>query len=202
MPTHRIPLAVTGLATALVLAACGSTAQPSASGGSGSSAASSSAASVTDHDDADVTFAQLMIAHHQQAIEMADLAADRAGSAEVRDLATRIEDAQGPELATMTGWLDEWGASATAGSDDGGHVMDDMPGSMSGADMDRLMGLSGGEFDREFLTMMISHHQGAVDMATTEQADGSNPDATTLAGQIITDQTAQIAEMRSLLRRV
>lgn len=80
--------------------------------------------------------------------------------------------------------------------------MEGMPGSMSSDDMDRLTGLSGSEFDREFLTMMISHHQGAVDMATTEQTDGTNPHAVALAVQIITDQTGQIGEMQALLTQV
>ena len=100
----------------------------------------------------------------------------------------------------MTGWLDDWGAPASmSGTGSGGHDTGDMPGSMSGADMDRLMSLSGSQFDREFLTMMISHHQGAVDMAEAEQAGGANPDAVALAGRIAADQTAQISEMQALL---
>ena len=59
--------------------------------------------------DADVAFATDMIPHHQQAVQMAELAADRAGSDQVRQLAEDIEAAQGPEIDTMTGWLDDWG---------------------------------------------------------------------------------------------
>ena len=208
MSIHRIPLAVAGLAATVVLTACGgsdstSAAGSNAAGSTTSDDTASSSASASSHDDADVTFAQLMTAHHQQAIEMAELAADRAGSAEVRDLAIRIAAAQGPEIETMTGWLDDWGAPASmSGTSHGGHDMGDMPGSMSSADMDRLMNLSGTEFDREFLTMMISHHQGAVDMAETEQAEGANPEAVALAGQIVADQTAQISQMQTLLTQV
>ena len=200
MSTHRITLAVTGLATALVLTACGnggSTTDQSNASGSGTL---SSSASVSTHNDADVTFAQQMTAHHQQAVEMADLAATRAGNTQVKDLALRIKAAQGPEMETMTGWLHAWGAETSMSGMD--HDMGDMPDSMSSDDMDRLTGLSGSEFDREFLTMMTSHHQGAVDMATTEQVNGSNPDAIALAGQIVSDQTAQIGEMQSLLTQV
>ena len=202
MSIHRISLAVTGLATVIVLTACGggdSTSDQSSAAGS----ITSSTAAVSSHNGADVTFAQMMIAHHQQAIEMADLAADRASNPQVKDLADRIKAAQGPEMTTMTGWLDDWGASASMpGMDHGDMEMGGMPGSMSSADMDRLMGLSGSEFDRQFLTMMIGHHQGAIDMAETEQADGVNPDAVALAGQIVADQTAQISEMQTLLTQV
>jgi len=204
---HRLTLVLTGLTTAVVLTACGG-GDSSTDGSTAAGGSASSSASVTTHDDDDVAFAQLMTAHHEQAVEMAQLAADRAGSAEVRDLAARIEAAQGPEIETMTGWLDEWGASAPtsgmpmSGMDHGGHDSAGMPGGMSAAELDRLTSLSGSEFDREFLTMMISHHQGALDMARTEQAAGSDPDAVALAGRIAADQTAQIGEMQALIGRL
>jgi len=202
--THRTTphtaVALIGLATALVLTACadGGSTNDRSSAASGST--SSSSASASTHNDADVGFAQQMTAHHQQAIDMADLAATRASNTQVEELAARIKAAQGPEMETMTGWLDAWGAGASMSGMD--HDMGNMPGSMSSDEMNRLMGLSGSEFDREFLTLMISHHQGAVDMARTEQADGTNPDAVALARQIIADQTAQIGEMQSLLPQV
>ena len=201
MSTHRIPLALTGLALSVVLTACGGSDGTTDRSSAGDDSTSSAAAS--SHNDADVTFAQLMTVHHQQAVEMAQLAADRAGSAEVRDLAARIEAAQGPEIETMTGWLDDWGADAPmSGAEHGGHGMGDMPGEMSAAELDRLRGLSGTEFDRAFLTLMIGHHQGAVEMAETEQTDGADPDAVALARQVIADQNAQIAEMETLLGRL
>ncbi|WP_369137879.1 DUF305 domain-containing protein [Modestobacter versicolor] len=201
MSVHRITVAVTGLATAVVLTACGSgdgtSAQSASSVGAGSSASVSSANA------ADVTFAQQMTVHHEQAVEMAQLAADRSGSAEVRDLAARIEAAQGPEIETMAGWLDRWGTGApTSGTGHGGHGSGAMPGGMSAAETDRLTGLSGGAFDREFLTLMIDHHEGAVDMARTEQAEGHDPDAVALAARVVADQTAEIAEMEELLGRL
>ena len=200
MSTHRIPLAVTGLALAAVLAACGGGAA-GPSGADGSRASSSAAA--TSYSDADVTFAQQMTGHHEQAVEMAQLAADRAGSAEVRDLADRIEAAQGPEIETMTGWLDDWGAEVPmSGMDHGAEDGGDMPGGMSAEEMDRLGSLRGSDFDREWLTMMISHHQGAVEMAEAEQADGTHPEAVALAGGIVADQTAEITEMQELLGRL
>ena len=150
--------------------------------------------------DADVTFAQMMIVHHQQAVEMARLAADRAGDAAVKSLAGKIEQAQQPEIDTMTGWLTAWGAP-TAAPDEGGHGSghESMPGIMSDADMAELAVGKGTAFDKQFLTMMIAHHEGAITMAQEETANGVNPEAKALAGTIVIDQQAEIATMKQLL---
>ena len=185
----------------LVLAACGGSSD-SGSGGhdshtSGSSSPSSSTAA---HNAQDVSFAQGMIPHHQQALEMAKLAAGRASSAKVKDLATRIEKAQDPEIRTMSGWLESWGQSvpsAMPGMDHSAHS--GMAGMMDSKDMDKLEKASGADFDTMFLTMMIEHHKGAVQMAGTEKAKGAYAPATSMADAIITGQTAEITEMNKLL---
>ena len=132
---------------------------------------------------------------------MAQLADGRASDPRVIDLADRIEAAQGPEIETMTGWLEEGGEPLSeedmGGMDHGSGGMD-MEG-MSEEDMTALDSSSGAEFDRMFLEMMIPHHQGAVDMAETEIADGSNPDAVDMAREIVESQTAEIEEMQTLL---
>jgi len=150
------------------------------------------------HNDADVAFAQGMIPHHQQAIEMADLASTQAQRAEVKGLARRIKEAQQPEIDQMQGWLSEWGEEGDAGHD-GGHDGDDSMGMMSEEDMARLEQASGAEFDRLFLDGMIRHHEGAVKMAETELAGGEHAAAKELAQRIIDSQRAEIAEMRGLL---
>ena len=156
------------------------------------------------HNDADVTFAQQMIPHHQAAIEMAELAETRAESQEVKDLAADIEAAQGPEIETIAGWLESWGEDvpddSMSGMEHGDMSSDDMPGMMSEDDMADLEAASGAEFDQMFLTMMIEHHEGAIEMAKTEQADGKNPDAIALAEKIEKAQTAEIAKMKSMLK--
>ena len=149
-----------------------------------------------DHTDADVSFAQMMIPHHQQAVAMSALAPTRASSPRVRDLAARISSAQAPEIDRMTGMLRSWGAAPGGGMGGG------MPGMMSDADMGRLASMSGPAFDRDFLQMMISHHRGAVDMARTELARGRDPQARDLAGSIVGAQETEIAEMQGLLARV
>nr|WP_246247942.1 DUF305 domain-containing protein [Cellulomonas septica] len=153
------------------------------------------------HDETDTWFAQMMVVHHEGAIEMAELAADRAVTPEVRDLARRIADAQGPEIALMSGWLAAWDEDAPDGMDHGGmdHGGMDMHGMGQDEAMGSLDGLEGVAFDRAFLDLMIAHHRGAVTMAETELADGTHPDAMRLARTIVDDQTAEITEMQNLL---
>ncbi|MBW8739160.1 MAG: DUF305 domain-containing protein, partial [Streptomyces turgidiscabies] len=114
-------------------------------------------------------------------------------SAEVKSLAARIEKAQTPEIETMTGWLKTWGKDVptSAQSMPGMESMESMPG------MDHAA--AGKEFDKNFLTMMIEHHKGAVTMATTEKAKGEYGPATSMADDVIRTQTAEIAEMTKLL---
>ncbi|MFF7278387.1 DUF305 domain-containing protein [Streptomyces griseorubiginosus] len=184
--TRLTAVSVTVLFT---LAACG--------GGGDSGSDSGTAAS---HNAQDVSFAQGMIPHHRQAVEMAELAAGRASSSEVKDLATRVEKAQGPEITTMTGWLKSWDEKvpeAMSGMDHSAHS--GMAGMMDDADMGKLEKASGKDFDSMFLTMMVEHHEGAVEMATTEKAKGEYKDATDMAGDIITAQNAEISEMKKLL---
>lgn len=161
------------------------------------------AGSAGQFNDADVTFATEMIPHHQQAVEMAELAADRTHSPEVRQLAEDIEAAQGPEIETMTQWLEDWGQEAPSASMDHGDMghgdSEGMPGMMDETEMTTLEQADGATYDQMFLQMMIEHHEGAIEMARTEQANGGSPDAVSLAEQIETDQKSEIAKMDELL---
>ncbi|GAA1972898.1 DUF305 domain-containing protein [Amycolatopsis minnesotensis] len=154
----------------------------------------------TAHNDADVTFARQMVPHHTQALDMAALVPDRTANPAVTDLAARIKRAQGPEIEQLDGWLARWGAAPS-----GGHAMPGMPshasmgGMMSDAEMTKLRAGKGAEFDRMWLTMMIGHHEGAVEMANAELRGGADADAKALAGRIAGAQRAEIAEMRKLL---
>jgi uncharacterized protein (DUF305 family) len=155
----------------------------------------------TGFDAADVSFVQMMIPHHQQALEMAALAPVRAKDPRVKALARQIAVAQRPEIATMTGLLKTWGKPASA---PGGMKMDadSMPGLMSDTAMNQLSAVSGDDFDRQFLTMMVAHHGGAVVMAKEERANGRNTRAEELAQSIVTGQQAQIATMEKLLAQL
>ena len=203
----RTPMLLAAGLASITLAACGGTSTtsttPSATAPSCSAAGSASQA----HNAADVTFAQGMIPHHKQAVMMAQLASSRAKSPAVKALAAQIQAAQDPEITTMTGWLTTWG-QPTAASGMGGmaghdsHSSGSMGGMMSDADMTKLSGLTGAAFDREFLTMMTAHHNGAIEMARTQLAQGQYPPAKTLAQSIITGQTAEVAKMKTLLTQV
>lgn len=201
MKRHIIPSAVLA-AAGLLITACGSTdaathdiTSMSPTPATSSAPATSAAA---DHNDQDVIFAQMMIPHHRQALDMAELAETRASSAEVKKLAKQIEAAQDPEIQTMSGWLTSWGVQVP-GEDDM-HMDHGMPGMMSGEDMKKLEGLSGAAFDKAFLEMMIQHHEGAITMAKAEQSNGAYEPAKQLAASIIAGQSAEITTMKRLLR--
>ncbi|MFI8187734.1 DUF305 domain-containing protein [Streptomyces sp. NPDC085946] len=207
--TRRAALGAVASAAALVLAACGGDGgghaghgtAPSAS--TGASAAAGADAAGGAHNAQDVAFAQGMIPHHRQALEMARLAAGRASSAEVEELAARIEKAQDPEIRTMTGWLEAWGEDvpeAASGTGHGGHEAHaGMAGMMSEEDMAGLAKASGEAFDTMFLTLMVEHHEGAVEMAAEQRAEGRYGPAKELADDVVTAQTAEIREMKELL---
>lgn len=146
--------------------------------------------------DADIAFAQDMILHHQQAVMMASLATERAKDPGVVKLAKEIQQAQGPEIETMQAWLRDWDAEV---SHDMGHMDQDLPGMMSERDLASFNSASGRALDRTFLRLMIEHHEGAVEMAQTEQANGENPDAIALAEEIEAAQTREIDQMEPML---
>ena len=211
-PTKRITATLAGLALTATLAACAdqSTTPPAATTSptgtsatateSVSASASASSDVAADHNDQDTTFAQMMIIHHEGAIEMSQLAIEQAETPEVVALAERIAEAQGPEIDEMTAWLNTWGEDVSP-DDHGGMDMGgmDMNGMSQEEMMTQLDGLTGTEFDQAFLEAMIAHHEGAIEMSEQQLADGQNPDAVALAEKIIADQQAEIAEMQELL---
>lgn len=197
---RRTALVAATASAALVLAACGGSDEGHDMGSMKSESPSSATASAQAgaHNKADTAFAQEMIPHHRQAVEMADLAPSRASSAEVKDLATKIKGAQDPEIETMTGWLTAWGEKVPEEMPGMDHSAA-MPGMMSAQDMEKLEKASGAAFDAMFLEMMVKHHEGAVAMATTEKTEGDYPLTKKLADEIIKGQTAEIEQMNKLL---
>lgn len=182
-------------------AASGSPAGSAAPSMTSMSAMPSVTASASDssaHNAADVTFATDMITHHRQAVTMADMAAKSASSPAVKTLAAQIKAAQSPEITEMSGWLTSWGQKVPAAGMDMGMPGMDMPGVMTSAEMSKLQAATGVAFDKLWLQMMISHHEGAVTMAKTELSKGAAAQAKTLAQSIITSQQAQITTMRKL----
>lgn len=154
--------------------------------------------SAASFNDADVAFAQGMIPHHEQAVEMATLAAERAESDGVKDLAARIESGQDPEVEMMRRWLEDWDEPVDGAGMEMGEGAE-VDGMMSGDDIQALEDAEGAEFDGQFLEMMVEHHRGAVRMAETELVEGGSPDALALAQEVIDTQTAEIEEIEEML---
>lgn len=199
MKIRPFALATSALAIAIALAGCTSgMGDMEGMPGMGDPAPTATASTTAVFNNADETFAMNMIAHHQQAIAMAELVLDKEGVDErVINLALDIKAAQGPEIETMNQWLEDWGLG-TAGS--GMEGMDHSgDGMMSDDDMAALESASAAEAGALFLQQMTVHHQGAIDMAQQEVDNGENPDALALAAKIIDDQTAEIATMQDIL---
>ncbi|WP_394545840.1 DUF305 domain-containing protein [Micrococcus luteus] len=231
---RTMTLTALALASALTLTACGTGAQDENAGAEASATATSSAPAATpaatdtatpsatesatssatgsaeevsaEHNDADVMFAQMMIPHHQQAVEMSEmLLAKDDVPAEVAAFAQKVIDAQGPEIERMNAMLTAWGQDPVdtdgmdgmEGMDHGG-----MSGMMSEEDMTALDQAQGTEAARLYLEQMTAHHKGAVDMAKDEAKDGQNPQAVQLAEQVIADQEAEITEMQQMLDKL
>ncbi|MGW2014498.1 DUF305 domain-containing protein [Streptomyces sp. NPDC001927] len=199
--------AVTAVVVAgLLLSGCGTAPEPDA--------AAKPSASSTDRafNDADVAFAQAMIPHHQQALEMARLADGRAEDAGVKKIVADVEKAQDPEIRTMRGWLKAWGkpeapeGSAASGGHGGhgggGEGAGSMAGMMSEQDMKALAALRGKAFDRKFAELMIAHHEGAVEMAEAERKNGRDATARKLADDVVRTQSAEITELKKILGRL
>lgn len=198
-----VTIAALALAAALALTGCAGDAgsMPDTMPGMDHGDHASSSSESVDANSADVMFAQMMIPHHEQAIEMSDMLLAKTDiDAEVIALAEQIKAAQQPEIEQMEEWLDAWGADMPGMDDmDGMHHGDGM---MSEDDMEALEAATGTEAARLFLEQMIEHHEGAIDMAQDEVDDGQNADAVALADDIIASQTEEIATMRELLAQL
>ena len=131
----------------------------------------------------EVEWMSMMIEHHQGAIDMSKLVATRAMHQEVKDVAQNIITAQTTEITEMTGWLQQWYGTTP------------VQGMMHGMDMAaQLQSLSGDQFDKQFLTMMTEHHQGAIAMAQLVPERATHQELKTLSQNIITSQQAEVDE--------
>lgn len=218
-------LTTLALASALALAGCGTSGEEtageapetttSAAAGTGSTdtataTPTTSAQAVTEeHNDADTMFAQMMIAHHEQAVQMSEvmLAKDDLDP-DIEALANKIVAAQGPEIDQLKTMLETWGeptsmeSGGMEGMDHGSDSGAGMEGMMTEEQMQELEAAEGTEAAEMYLTMMTAHHRGAIDMAQEEVAEGQNPQAIEMAQKVIEDQEAEIQEMERLLQQI
>jgi uncharacterized protein (DUF305 family) len=146
----------------------------------------------------DVAFATNMIPHRQQAVELSKLVPDRSTNPQLIALAQKISATQDPEVNVMKVLLVQWKENPDTDSGHAGHGST-MQGMVDEATMTKLRSLNGTEFDKLWLQSMISHHQGAIEMAKAEIANGDNVDAKSLANNIVTAQEAEIGQMKQML---
>jgi len=192
----KLALTAVALAAAtLLFGACGS--HDMGSMDTGSMDTGDSTPESADFNDADVIFAQMMIPHHQQAIEMSDIALDpnSGASAAIVALATQIKGAQDPEISQMKNLLTTWGKSMEMGSMDHSSMMGGM---LSLEEIDTLGQLKGAEFDKAWAKGMIAHHEGAIAMANDVLANGKNSEILALANAVVSGQSAEIKTLKPL----
>ncbi|MFG2593874.1 DUF305 domain-containing protein [Streptomyces sp. NBC_01166] len=144
---------------------------------------------------ADFRYARMMIQHHEQALVLTALVPGRASSASVERLAKRISAAQKPEIGAMEGWLKNNGGDDREET----HDHSTMPGMATDKQIEKLRASQGKAFDELFLELMITHHQGAVTMATEALADGNNVLVEEMANDVVAQQTVEIDRMRGLM---
>ncbi|AIY47746.1 DUF305 domain-containing protein [Mycolicibacterium fortuitum] len=219
--TKLMMLSAGAVVAAALVAGCSNQSTDGAAKTSATSATSASASPQTPgaqdaaaHNDADVMFAQHMIPHHQQAVEMSDVLLAKQGiDPRVSELATQIKGAQAPEIEQMQGWLKQWGnppmpsmsQMPQQGHGDMGHAnmghgdMPAMQGMVSEADMTALRNAQGAEAAKLYLTHMIAHHEGAITMAEDEIKDGQYAAAVEMAHAIVKTQQQEIDTMRQIL---
>ena len=140
----------------------------------------------------DLMYAQMMIPHHEQAVEMAELAVTRTANPKVLAIAEKIKSAQAPEIAVMAAWL-----GGKVSELHSGHGMD-MMGMLTGAEMKALKAAVDDKFDQLFVKGMIAHHEGAIAM-TQGILNSKNPIVKKFGEKVVKDQTAEIEELKAIL---
>ena len=173
--------------------------------GLGGLMAKRSAAGAPDDRSAEAGFARDMSTHHEQAVEMALLIRDRTADAQIKAIATDIVLTQTHQMGQMQGWLDVWGLPATGAEPPMawmGHPSEGrMPGMASPEEVGRLSALSGDEADREFLRLMIRHHEGGVPMAQAVLERSDDEVVRRLASAIVKSQQSEVRLMQDILER-
>ena len=194
----RLVAGLAAFAAAAALAACSTATKEEHAGPATSAAAQQGGA----HNEDDLQFAQMMIPHHQQAVELSALVPDRSTDPALIKLAAAISAAQQPEIDTMKGLLKGWGVNPDEMSHESGHAGLAVSGMVNDETMLKLETLKGADFDKLWLQSMVGHHEGAIAMAKVEASAGKNAELMTMARNIITSQQAEIDQMKQMLAAV
>ena len=195
--TRRLAAALAALSAALWLSSCAGDASDGATGHkqTGQPVITGQPAG---YNADDVAFATNMIAHHQQAVQLSALVPGHTTTPELIALANQISAAQRPQIETMKVFLVQWNENPDTNSGHDGHG-NNMVGLVDEPTMTKLGTLNGTEFDKLWLRSMIGHHQGAIEMAKAEIADGENVDAISLAKNIVSNLEAEMGQMNQML---
>jgi uncharacterized protein (DUF305 family) len=187
----------------LALAGCGGEAiVPRGQGAHGHGATSAAPpvpAASARFNDADVMFAQMMVAHLEQGIDLAQVAKAKATKQQVKDLAGAVDSTQREELAMLKSWLKLWGKPEAPSSDPNVHAAHGGMPLLDAKVISDIKDKNGAEFDLTYLNLMTGHQGGAVEMARTEQKDGSNPETVAYADRVANSRQGQISQMLALI---
>ncbi|MCI4660189.1 DUF305 domain-containing protein [Cryobacterium zhongshanensis] len=194
-------IAALGAATLLATLTACSASEPNTTAAGRPAETVASASAFGPHNDADVEFAQMVIVH-SGALAIARLAAERSSDPDTKGLAESILTARAAEIDVMTSWLQAWGAEVPEiGSMPESDRDAPMPGLVTDQQVADLDDASGPAFDRQFLSLMIEHHTSSIARADVEARSGESILARHFAATITGDQGAELAEMKSILRR-
>jgi len=141
----------------------------------------------------EIMFLQMMIPHHQQAIDISDLALTKSADSELLALAKSIRDEQSAEIVTMKAWLDAAGADL--------EMDHSMGGMLSDSDIAALKSATGKSFDLLWLKGMTGHHDGAIDMATMIE-NAKSAQIKSFGQDIVASQSAQNKAMAAMIKRI
>ncbi|MDR7276157.1 DUF305 domain-containing protein [Catenuloplanes atrovinosus] len=195
--TRRLVAALlTAAALTTGLAACGTA--PDAPTTTSGETAAAAPANTGERNDHDVMFLQMMVNHHEQGVQLAQIAAEKATSDQLKTLASAVVATQNDEITTMKSWLTSWGEADRAATDVNLHADHGGLPATTPEEIESLRGAAAADFDGTFLALFIGHQHNAVEMAKTESAEGVNADAKSLAKSIDESRTAQIQLMLQL----
>jgi len=194
-PVRRRPGALLGVAVVAVLVPLSGCGGPDGGGAAGASTKASVSPASGPRNDVDVAFADTMIPHGVQALASTQLAAQKATTPQIKQVASAIGAAQVPQIETLSSWLVRWGVAVPAGA-----AGASSPG-IGSDDLVRLSQAGAGAFEAQWLTAMIAHQQVAVTLAQSEVAHGSSTEAKALATRLLAETRAQIATMKGLLAK-
>ncbi len=184
------------LAGALLLSACGTAPQPTPQ------ATQSAVAEIRaegDHNDTDVMYLQMMVAHHEQGLEMVRLAEKNSERDDIKTLAQAVDATQSDEVTMMKGWLTDWKQPTTVDHAPSAHADHGGLPATGPAEIEALGKASGSEFETAFLNLFVAHQHNAVEMAAMVAADGSNPETKAFAARVKESRTDQIQQMLGLM---